>query len=148
MQPKSELGLIMFRTDHFFGMDDPRYLDVFVEFGEDRERFADLIGMAIVAYKWLSREELREMVFMKLGNLGFDSDEDKFYATTFAFIEAIANRCSAYIPYVPMIFVEVIEDADWVNLVYRVYEEDEEECESALPIDLTNECGALGWIGL
>lgn len=123
LQPQPVQGIAMFSLTDFYGMDDPRYMDVFVEFGEDREQITDMIATAILQYKTSTLDELKEMVFLKLGYMGFDSEEDTFYERTFGLLQWIASRLSKLLPEENLELVLAMEDADWVNVIYKSYPE-------------------------
>uniref|UniRef100_A0AB39CCN9 Uncharacterized protein n=1 Tax=Pseudomonas phage RVTF4 TaxID=3236931 RepID=A0AB39CCN9_9VIRU len=146
MTPKSEMGLIRYSLSDFYGMDHPDYLDVFVEFGEDRDKITDLLAMAILNYHTSTPEQLQESIFAKLGYMGVDSDEEAFYAKVDNLADWVARRCSQFIPRGKLELVEAIEDADWVNVVYREYLEP--VCETPSLIDSINLSSSLDSTGL
>jgi len=146
MVPVSELGLIRYSLTDFYGMDHPDYLDVFVEFGEERDKLTDMIAATILAAKNSNQAELREMIFMRLGYMGFDSDEELLYTRVERLLTWIARHLSISLPLGKLIFVEAIEDADWVNVIYREYLEP--VCETPLPTDSISCISSPDWNGL
>lgn len=109
----------LFPLDQFYGYDHPLYLDVFVEFGEDRTQITDMIGNAIVQRNVHRTAEFREMIMLQLGYMGISSDEETFYERVIELISSICYKCSPYIQGGELTFIEAIEEADWVVVVYR-----------------------------
>lgn len=146
MKPECEQGIALFNLSDFYGMDHPDYLDVFVEFNEDLDRVTDLIANAILQFKTSTREQFREMLFLQLGYMGFDADEETFYTRCERWLYWIAGRLSLMLPSGKLEFVDAIEDTEWVNVIYREYLEP--PCKETLLIDSTKQPTFRDLIGL
>jgi hypothetical protein len=127
----------------FFGYNTPYYLDIMMEFGEDRDKLTHLIGNAIVQRNVHNIVEFREMIFMGLGYMGIDPEETVFYEKMVQFIRLICLKCSPLIIGTDLKLIEAFEDADWVNIIYRETSEPV-LCNIQPSIDLTNSPGFQG----
>jgi len=103
----------------FYGYNSIHYLDIMMEFGECREKLDKLIGNAIVQRNVYQLDEFREMIHMTLGNMGIDSDETAFYEKMVQYVQYIAINCYNYVIGKDVEFLDVLEDAEWMNLFYR-----------------------------
>lgn len=109
--------IALFPLNEFYGYDHPFYLDVLVEFGEDRHRLTNMIANAILQKNW-DKPSFNEMVSMQLGYMGFDSDEYMFYGKVQNWLRDICSKCSPRISEPGPTLVEAIEEADHVNIIY------------------------------
>jgi hypothetical protein len=106
----------------FFGFNDPDYLTVFVEFAEERDPIAKIIGNAI-CQGVLPEDTFGEMIAMQLGYAGFDFEGGSdVLATITRFIRRRAQACQRYMPVgtIPT-FVDAFEDVDSVFLFFKIY---------------------------
>jgi len=125
---KPQVNVAMFPLEVFYGFDHPKYFEVFLGLGDDRDRFTNLIGNAIIQRIQDDPVEFREMISMQLGYMGMDSDETEFYDAVVDLLRYICNRCSPRILSNSPTFIDATEDSDWVNVFYH---------ESMEPIECT-----------
>lgn len=137
-----ENAVAMFSIPDFYGFNEPQYLDVIMEFNDERDKLTDLIANAIVQRNVHEPEQFREMIHMGLGYMGIDPDEETFYATMVQFVRSICLKCSPYILGTDLKLIDAIEDADWVNIIYRETSEPQ-LCSIQQPNDSTSLPGSL-----
>lgn len=113
------LIMAMFPLPLFFGFDHPKYLEVFIGLGDDRDAFTKMVGNCITLRDPIDSPKFKETVYSHLGYMGIDSDDVLFYATVLELIKYIHTKCASKIYAFQPIFVDAIEDSDWVNLFYH-----------------------------
>lgn len=111
--------LVMFSHVDFYGFNSPLYLDIMMEFGDDRDKLTDLIANAIVQRNVHDPVSFQEMVHMQLGYMGIDPDETVFYQRMVEYLNWICCLCSHRILGENVALLDTIEDTEWVNVIYR-----------------------------
>ncbi|MNB96326.1 hypothetical protein D3C87_1266080 [compost metagenome] len=114
-----ENAVAMFSIPDFYGFNEPHYLDIAMEFNGEIDQLTDLIANAIVQRNVNEPEQFREMIHMGLGYMGIDPDEEVFYSKMVQHIRSICLKCSPHILGKDIKLIDAIEDADWVNIIYR-----------------------------
>ena len=106
----------------FFGFDHDKYLDIFMEMGEEREPLIDLIANAIVQHV-IPHDEFCEMIRMQLGYMGCCPIESAgFYEMAIDYVRSVSIKCRRYIPtdLVTIGLVYAVEESELVNIVFSV----------------------------
>jgi hypothetical protein len=137
-----ENAVAMFSIPDFYGFNEPYYLDIAMEFNGELDKLTDLIANAIVQRNVNEPEQFREMVHMGLGYMGIDPDEEVFYSKMVQHIRSICLKCSIHIFGNDLKLIDAIEDADWVNVIYRETSEPQ-LCFIQQPNDTTSSPGSL-----
>lgn len=136
--------IALFPLNEFYGFDHPKYIDVFMEFAEDRNKITDLIGNAIVQRVHDDPTAFREMLAMQLGYMGIDATEEpEFFENLVGLVGMVCNRCSPKLVGKDLKFISVDEDTEWVNLIYAEQLEPQ-KCVTLPQYDSTNSNGFLG----
>ena len=136
-----ENAVAMFSIPDFYGFNEPYYLDIAMEFNGELEKLTDLIANAIIQRNVNEPEQFREMIHMGLGYMGIDPDEEVFYEKILQHLRSICLKCSPYIFGNDLKLIDAIEDADWVNVIYRETSEPQ-LCFIHQPNDSTNSLGS------
>lgn len=136
-----ENAVAMFSIPDFYGFNEPHYLDIAMEFNGEIDRLTDLIANAIVQRNVNDYTQFREMIHMGLGYMGIDPDEELFYEKMVQHVRSICLKCSIHIFGSDIKLIDAIEDADWVNVIYRETSEPQ-LCFIQQPNDLTSSPGS------
>lgn len=119
----TENHLVAIPVDEFFAFNHHDYIDVHMEFAEDRTKLMELIGNAILQQP-LDHNDFVEMLSLQLGYMGIDPIlEVAFYESMIRYVRSASINGRKYIPneVTPGPMVYVVEEPDNVNLIFKVY---------------------------